>query len=258
MSEAAWAALGPHAARLKATDLSALFAADDGRFAKFAFRLDGLLVDLSKEKIDEAALDALLALAGARGVFGRRDAMAAGEPINETEKRAVWHMALRGALPGVPAGVGEVRDRFLAFAEDVRDGRFAPVGGGRFTDVVNIGIGGSDLGPAMAVRALRSDHDGPRLHFVSNVDGAHLTDALAGLNPETTLAVIASKTFTTQETMTNARSMRDWLGRSVAEPGRHMAAVSTNLEATGAFGVAPERVFGFWDWVGGRYSVWSA
>jgi glucose-6-phosphate isomerase len=149
-------------------------------------------------------------------------------------------------------------DRFLTFAEDVRSGAFA-VSGNTVTDVVNIGIGGSDLGPAMTVRALRRDHDGPRIHFVSNVDGAHLADTLAGLDPATTMGIIASKTFTTQETMTNAVSFIDWLRASgIQDTGGHLAAVSTNLEATASFGIAPERVFGFWDWVGGRYSIWSS
>lgn len=258
MSEAAWAALDADAARLKATSLRALFEADEKRFERLSFRLDDLLIDFSKEKIDAGALRALLALAKARGVAARRDAMVRGEPINETEGRAVWHMALRGSVDDAPAEVNEVRERFLTFAEDVRAGRFAPAAGGRFTDVVNIGIGGSDLGPVMAVRALRPDHDGPRMHFVSNVDGAHLTDVLAWLDPKTTMAVIASKTFTTQETMTNARSMREWLAASGVEHGAHLAAVSTNLEGTAEFGVDERRVFGFWDWVGGRYSIWSA
>ncbi|MEL6793736.1 MAG: glucose-6-phosphate isomerase, partial [Pseudomonadota bacterium] len=180
--------------------------------------------------------------------------------------RAVLHTALRGGA-GAPVTVdGEdfapaIEDtlaRFLAFAEDVRAGRYAPPTGARFADVVNIGIGGSDLGPAMAVRALAPDHDGPRLHFVSNVDGAHLTDVLKPLDPKTTLFIIASKTFTTQETMTNAASARDWLTAGGVDAGAHMAAVSTNLTDTAKAGIDAERVFGFWDWVGGRYSVWSA
>ncbi|WP_340110444.1 glucose-6-phosphate isomerase [Pikeienuella sp. HZG-20] len=252
-----WAALERCAERLRGATLRQLFAADAGRFDRFSFRLDDLLIDFSKEKIDADALRALLALAEARGVAARRDAMFAGAPVNETEGRAALHMALRGGA-AAPADVEGGLARFLDFAEAVRTGAYAPRGGGRFTDVVNIGIGGSDLGPAMACRALRPDHDGPRTHFVSNVDGAHLTDILAGLDPETTLAVIASKTFTTEETMTNARSMRAWLAAGGARPDAHMAAVSTNLTETAAFGVADERVFGFWDWVGGRYSVWSA
>ena len=261
-----WGALEAHAARMARTDLRRLFARDRARFGALSFHLGDLLIDLSKEKWDAAVLADLLRLAEARGVASRRDAMVAGEAINETERRAVLHMALRGGAgeavmvdgEDVMPAVNETLDRFLAFAEDVRAGRYAPPTGGRFTDVVNIGIGGSDLGPAMAVRALRPDHDGPRLHFVSNVDGAHLADTLAGLDPKTTLTLIASKTFTTLETMTNARSMQAWLAAGGVEPGAHMAALSTNIEGAGAFGIDESRVFGFWDWVGGRYSVWSA
>lgn len=255
MSEAEWNALEAHAARLKAKTLRDLFAEDKGRFARLSFRLDDLLLDLSKERLDQAALSALLALARAAGVEEKRAAMTRGEPVNGTERRAVGHMRLRS---GEEPEVETVLSRFLAFAEDVRAGRYAPPSGGRFTDVVNIGIGGSDLGPVMAVRALRPDHDGPRLHFVSNIDGAHMTDVLRDLAPKTTMAVIASKTFTTQETMANARAIAEWLRAGGVEPGAHLAAVSTNLPATAAFGIDECRVFGFWDWVGGRYSVWSA
>ncbi|MEX2520750.1 MAG: glucose-6-phosphate isomerase [Paracoccaceae bacterium] len=259
MNGAEWGALARHAERLKSATLRDLFAADPERFSRLSFRLEDLLIDLSKEKLDRDALAALIALARARGVEERRDAMVAGAPINETEGRAVWHMALRGGADAAAADEVEgVLGRFLIFAEDIRAGVYASTGGGRFTDVVNIGIGGSDLGPVMAVRALRPDHDGPRIHFVSNVDGAHLADTLAGLDPRTTMAIIASKTFTTQETMTNARSMREWLRAAGVDAGAHMAAVSTNLAATAEFGIDDDRVFGFWDWVGGRYSIWSA
>lgn len=252
-----WAALEKHAARLEGVNLRQLFADDPERFERLSFRMDDLLIDFSKEKIDADALAELIALAEKRGVEKRRDQMAAGEAINSTEGRAVLHMALRGGAADPEKGeVEAVLSRFLDFAEKVRSGDFAP--DGRITDVVNIGIGGSDLGPVMVCRALRPDHDGPRLHFVSNVDGAHVTDILKTLDPKTTMAVIASKTFTTEETMTNARSMRDWLAAGGVEPGAHMAAVSTNISATSAFGIDEDRVFGFWDWVGGRYSVWSA
>lgn len=258
-----WSALEAEAARLGSRSLRALFADDPARFDRFSASLDDLLIDYSKEKADEGALAALFDLARARNVEGMRDAMVAGAPVNITEGRSVMHMALRGGAgdqamvegEDVMPAVTATLDRFLAFAEDVRSGAYAAPNGERFTDVVNIGIGGSDLGPAMVVRALRPDADGPRLHFVSNVDGAHLTDVLAGLDPETTMAIVASKSFTTQETMMNARSMRTWLGGNA---GAKMAAVSTNLEATSAFGIDEDRVFGFWDWVGGRYSVWSA
>lgn len=262
-----WGGLQAEASRLSRRSLRDLFAAEADRFAQHSCRLDDLLIDFSKEKLDRAAWAALLRLAEARGVEARRDAMFAGDEINETEGRAVLHTALRGgAGPDVATGgqpvmaeVNEVLDRFLAFAEDVRTGAYATANGGRFTDVVNIGIGGSDLGPAMACRALRPDVDGPEPHFISNVDGAHATDILAKLNPATTLIIVASKTFTTLETMTNARAARDWLATSLGDnAGAHIAAVSTNVEGAGEFGVAPDRVFGFWDWVGGRYSIWSA
>ncbi|MGF1659112.1 MAG: glucose-6-phosphate isomerase [Rubrimonas sp.] len=260
-ADAAWSDLEAHAARLRATTLRALFAADPGRADALSFALDDLTLDFSREKLDAPALGALVALARASGVEASRDAMATGEAVNLTEGRPALHMALRGSCAPLVEGVAEVGgtlDRFLAFADAVRSGAFAGAEGA-FADVVNIGIGGSDLGPVMAARALAPDCDGPRAHFVSNVDGAHLTDVLGPLDPARTLVVVASKTFTTQETMTNARTARDWLAASVGErAGAHMAAVSTNLPACAAFGIEAERVFGFWDWVGGRYSLWSA
>lgn len=245
---AAWEDVHAEAARLKAVHLRELFAGSTTRFDDFSFALDDLLIDLSKEKLDAAAMAALLELARRTDVEGRRDAMFAGQAINSTEGRAALHMALRSGA-AAPAGddVRETLDRFLEFAEDVRAG---PI-----RDVVNIGIGGSDLGPVMAVRALKPDHDGPHIHFVSNVDGAHLADTLSRLEPATTLAIVCSKTFTTLETMTNAQAIRLWLGDHAAG---NMAAVSTNLPACAEFGIPAERVFGFWDWVGGRYSVWGA
>ncbi len=253
--EREWQAVRAEAARLKDIHLRALFADDPERFGRLSFRMDDLLVDLSKEKLDGRALSALLDLARAADVEGLRDAMAAGEKVNSTEGRAVLHMALRGGARA-PAGddVQGVLSRFLAFAEAVRSGAFA-ASAGEFTDVVNIGIGGSDLGPAMAARALSPDGDGPRLHFVSNVDGAHFADVSAGLDPARTLVIISSKTFTTLETLANARLAREWLGEHAAG---QMAAVSTNIAGCEEFGIPEERVFGFWDWVGGRYSLWSA
>ncbi|MEM1345664.1 MAG: glucose-6-phosphate isomerase [Pseudomonadota bacterium] len=256
--EAAWQAVQAAAARLKTEHLRALFAGDPERFSRFHRAFEDLEIDVSREKIDAEAFAALLALARATGVEAHRDAMAAGKAINLTEGRAVLHMALRGSV-AAPEGEdpAPVLERFLAYAEDVRAGRHAGQSG-PFTDVINIGIGGSDLGPAMAARALKPDCDGPRLHFVSNVDGAHITDVTAGLDPTRTLVIVASKTFTTQETMANAAAARAWLLGSLAEPGRQMAAVSTNLDGAVAMGIPAERVFGFWDWVGGRYSVWSS
>ena len=254
-----WQKLETEAARLQSTTLRALFADDPNRFERFSLRLDDLLIDLSKEKIDDAALDTLIALAAAADVFAARDAMVSGEKWNLTEDRAVLHMALRGGADA-PEGddVEATLARVLAFAEDVRGGKYSAEAG-PFTDVINIGIGGSDLGPVMVARALEPDRDGPRLHFVSNVDGAHFADITRSLDPARTLVIVASKTFTTLETMMNARSARDWLRAAVGDDaGRHMAAVSTNVAGAAEFGIDASRVFGFWDWVGGRYSVWSA
>jgi glucose-6-phosphate isomerase len=259
---AAWTALDAHAQRLRGAHLRELFAADAGRFDALSASLDDLTVDYSKEKLDAPALAALLALAETAGVARARDAMAAGRPFNNTEGRPALHMALRGSVaPDVP-GVSEVAhtlDRMLTFAEAVRAGAWAAADGGRFADVVNIGIGGSDLGPVMATHALAADADGPRAHYVSNVDGAHFADVSRALDPARTLVVVASKTFTTQETMTNAESARAWLRAALGDKADgHMAAVSTNIPACAAFGIAQDRVFGFWDWVGGRYSLWGA
>ncbi|MEQ9181148.1 MAG: glucose-6-phosphate isomerase, partial [Nitratireductor sp.] len=192
----------------------------------------------------------------------------AGEKINATEDRAVLHVALRAPRTAsfraegedVMAGVHDVLDRMAAFCDAVRQGLLVGATGRPFTDIVNIGIGGSDLGPAMATQALAPFHDGPRCHFVSNVDGAHIADTLDGLEPATTLVIVASKTFTTVETMTNAATARAWIERALGREavGAHFAAVSTALDKVAAFGIGGERVFGFWDWVGGRYSLWSA
>ena len=263
----AWRAVEREGERLGGLSLRQLFEHDPERFASFSFGHEDLLVDLSKEKIDRGALDTLLALARASELPARREALFTGERVNSTEGRAALHMALRGgtdedvAVDGVPVRpeVETVRKRFLSFAEDVRSGRCRARDGGRFTDVIHIGIGGSHLGPDMAVRALRPDHDGPRVHFVSNVDGADLADTVARLDPARTLVLVASKTFTTLETMTNARSARGWLREALGDrAGDHMAAISSNVEAAARFGIEEDRVFGFRDWVGGRYSLWSA
>ncbi|MHA1537694.1 MAG: glucose-6-phosphate isomerase [Alphaproteobacteria bacterium] len=265
--EAAWDKLHDEAARLKPIHLRDLFAADPARFDTLSARLDDMLIDFSKEKLDPPALAALIALARAAGVERQRDAMFAGAPVNATEGRAALHMALRdgagerllvGGADIMPAVV-ETRERFLAFAEDVRAGRHASRSGAPFSDVIAIAIGGSALGPEMATRALAPWHDGPRVHFVSNVDGADLADTLKPLDPARTLVVVASKSFTTEETMTNAGAARAWLAGALGEDaGHHLAAVSTNLAATREFGIDESRVFGFQDWVGGRFSVWSA
>ncbi|THD83120.1 glucose-6-phosphate isomerase [Aliigemmobacter aestuarii] len=237
--------------------------ADPGRMEDFSVADGGLFFDFAKTNIDRGALSLLLDLAGASGLADRREAMFSGARINETEDRAVLHTALRN-LGGsvivegqdVMPGVRAVHARMSAFARDVREGRFRGQGGA-ITDVVNIGIGGSDLGPAMATLALAPFHDGPRCHFVSNVDGAHIADTLKGLDPETTLVIVASKTFTTIETMTNAETAKRWMATRVDDPAAQFAAVSTALDRTAAFGIDPSRVFGFEDWVGGRYSMWG-
>ena len=237
---------------------------DPARFDAFSARFDGMLLDYSKTNIDDAIRAALIALAEATGLPEARAAMFGGERINRTEGRAVLHTALRAPAgsvieiggENVMPEVEETRARMARFATTLRSGAFKAQGG-RVTDVVNIGIGGSDLGPAMAVAALAPYHDGPRCHFVSNVDGAHIHDTLAGLNPETTVVIVASKTFTTIETMTNAATARDWMAASVADPGAQFVALSSAQDRAAEFGIAPERVFGFADWVGGRYSVWG-
>ena len=256
-----WKRLTDKATAVQGRSILDLF--DDGRAGAFSARLDDMLFDYSKTNIDRETLDLLLEIAKIADVAAKRDAMFAGARINETEGRAVLHTALRNmADPVILDGVdvmGPVRAthaRMQAFVRDLREGRFQGQGGA-ITDVVNIGIGGSDLGPAMAVLALAPFADGPRCHFVSNVDGAHVQDVLAGLNPETTLVIVASKTFTTIETMTNAQTAKAWMARRVADPAAQFAAVSTAADRTAAFGIDPSRVFGFEDWVGGRYSVWG-
>ncbi|MEM1275265.1 MAG: glucose-6-phosphate isomerase [Pseudomonadota bacterium] len=251
----AWQSLAAHAGRLRATSLGALIHNDLERPAQLTKTACGLTLDLSKELLDAPALRALTALARASELEAARESMADGEPVNRTEERAALHMALRFSVKAPEeADVPGTLDRLLTFAEEVRQGRQGTKTG-PYTDVINIGIGGSDLGPAMAAQALLPYIDGPRLHFVSNVDGAHFIDVVRDLEPSRTLVVICSKSFTTQETMANARLARDWLG---AGADAQMAGVSTNIAACAEFGVPEERVFGFWDWVGGRYSLWSA
>jgi glucose-6-phosphate isomerase len=243
------------------------FQDDPGRFSRFSVTFGDLFLDYSKNLVDDEAMRRLLALAEAAEVEEHRAAMFSGEPINRTENRPVLHVALRAAPDEVYRAFGknvvpdvrEVLSRMGAFATAIRLGSVAGTGGA-FTDVVNIGIGGSDLGPAMAVRALRPYHNGPRIHFVSNVDGAHIRDTLKNLRPDRTLFLVASKTFTTVETMTNAATARRWIvaGLGEAAVGAHFAAMSTALDKVASFGILPDRVFGFWDWVGGRYSIWSA
>ena len=246
-----------------------MFAADPGRFGRYHVALDDLVFDYSKHRVDDTILKALFDLARAQDLEGKRDTMFEGGVVNPTEKRAALHTALRN-MSGSPVmvdgedvmpEVASVRAKVAEFARGIRDGSLAGAKGQALTDVVNIGIGGSDLGPAMVARALAPfGHPRIRTHFVSNVDGADLGDTLKGLDPATTLFIVASKTFTTQETMTNARSARAWLSAALGDAAveHHFVAVSTNLELVGKFGIKPDRMFGFKDWVGGRYSVWSS
>ena len=237
---------------------------DATRAARYQVRAGEMMFDYAKTNIDDDARALLIGLLDRTGVAEKREAMFAGARINETEGRAVLHTALRN-LDGDPVlvdggdvipGVRATLARMAAFATEVREGRICGAGGA-FSDVVNIGIGGSDLGPAMAVRALSPYHDGPRCHFVSHVDPGDVAEVLARCDPARTLVIVASKTFTTIETMTNARTAKAWMGQHVADPAAQFAALSTDLAKTGAFGIAPGRVFGFEDWVGGRYSMWG-
>ena len=257
-----WADLGAYAASVDGRSMLSLFD-DPTRAARFSRRLGDMLFDFSKTQIDDTALGLLIDWARNAGVEARREAMFSGEKINETEGRAVLHTALRAEAgpilvegQDVVPGVQATRARMAEFADQLRAGAIAGAGGA-YSDVVNIGIGGSDLGPAMATLALAPYHDGPRVHFVSNVDGAHIHGVLQGLDPKRTLIIVASKTFTTIETMTNADTARAWMAREVADPAAQFVALSSAVEATRAYGIAPERVFGFEDWVGGRYSMWG-
>ncbi|WP_380052516.1 glucose-6-phosphate isomerase [Falsihalocynthiibacter sp. SS001] len=264
-----FAKLAKRAEAVKSRRIADLLAENNGaRAADFSVKTPSdsgpILFDYSKTNIDAETLELLLEMTRQAGLEERRDAMFLGEPINETEGRAVLHTALRN-LRGGPVEVAgenvmpdvlETLSRMESFAADVRSGNYKGQGG-QITDVVNIGIGGSDLGPVMATLALAPYHDGPRVHYVSNVDGAHISNVLQGLNPETTLVLVASKTFTTIETMTNAETAREWMATKVADPATQFGALSSAQEKTSAFGIADERVFGFEDWVGGRYSIWG-
>ncbi|MFD1331688.1 glucose-6-phosphate isomerase [Methylopila musalis] len=260
--------LAEHRRSLEGASLRALFDADPERFERFSVTLDDLLFDYSKTKVTPETVALLVELARAAGVEELRDAMFRGEKINLTEDRAVLHTALRAAPDArvrvdgadVIPDIQHERAKAYRFANGVRNGALLGATGETFTDVVNIGIGGSDLGPAMAALALTPYvQKGLKGHFVSNVDGAHLADTLKELEPTRTLFLVASKTFTTQETMANAHAARRWLAGGLGEAavGAHFAAISTNVEAVEAFGVSEGRMFRFWDWVGGRYSIWS-
>jgi glucose-6-phosphate isomerase len=264
---APWGALQAHAQRLAATPVRELFARDPERYQRCSRERAGLLMDFSRQRLDQSALDSLLELADAVALRARIDAMWRGEIINPTEGRAVLHVALRQP-PGAGVGGADIekqvlaeRGRMLEFAEGVRGGTIRGSGGQRFALVVNIGIGGSDLGPAMAAQALRAFTSGsPRCEFVSNIDGCHLAEVLESADARTTLFIVASKTFTTLETLTNALCARAWLEKQLGRAAvpAHFAAVSVNSKAMDEFGVHPEYRFAMWDWVGGRYSVWSS
>ena len=266
----AYTALAEHYREVGDLHMRDLFAADPCRFDRFSLRLGDILFDYSKNRITEATMALLFELARQAGVEARRDAMFAGEKINVTEDRAVLHVALRNredrpiivdgqdVMPGVNRVLGQMR----GFCARVHSGQWTGYTGKKITDVVNIGIGGSDLGPQMVTRALAHYAvPGITSHFVSNVDGTHLAETLKQVSPETTLFIIASKTFTTLETMANAHSARDWFlaaARDDQAVAKHFVALSTNSEAVAKFGINPANMFVFWDWVGGRYSLWSA
>ncbi|PWV64710.1 glucose-6-phosphate isomerase [Plasticicumulans acidivorans] len=264
---AAWTALAAHRDALADTTLRQLFATDPDRFTRCSLEAAGLFLDYSKQRVTMETMALLVKLAREAGVEAHRDAMFRGDRINNTENRAVLHTALRAAAPvqvdgrDVLGDVFEVLAQMRDFTGRVRDGLWRGASDQRIRDVVNIGIGGSDLGPLMACAALEPyGHPELRAHFVSNVDGTHLATTLSRLDPATTLFIIASKTFTTQETLANAHSARAWLVEALGEAAvaRHFVAVSTNAAEVSKFGIDTANMFGFWDWVGGRYSLWSA
>jgi glucose-6-phosphate isomerase len=268
-STTSYQSLRNHASQAKTWQMRELFAQDPQRFERLSVEAAGLFLDYSKNRLDGRTLELLAQLARERGVERLRDAMFAGEKINLTENRAVLHTALRAprnkpfTLDGqdITGDVHAVLDRVKTFSDKVRSGDWRGHTGKEITDVVNIGIGGSDLGPKMVCLALRQfAHPRMTMHFVSNVDGHDMDAALSRVNPETTLFIIASKTFTTAETMMNANTARAWFLQQAPEEAlaKHFVAVSTNVEAIKTFGIDPANMFPFWDWVGGRYSVWSA
>jgi len=265
-----WQSLNRHCAKMKKIHMKTLFAEDPQRFEKFSGRFNDLLVDFSKNRITEETLRMLFALAKECGLKAAIKNMFSGKKINETENRAVLHIALRnrGNAPILVDGkdvmpeVNAVLKKMKDFSDRVISADWRGYTGKKITDIVNIGIGGSDLGPAMVTHALKPyAKEGLAVHFVSNIDGTHLAETLKPLNPDTTLFMIASKTFTTQETMTNAFSARQWFlnkARDPANVARHFVAISTNAPAVQKFGIDQDNMFIFWDWVGGRYSLWSA
>lgn len=267
---AAWQALQKHFDEMKDVTIADLFAKDGDRFSKFSATFgDQMLVDYSKNRITEETLAKLQDLAKECDLAGAIKSMFSGEKINRTENRAVLHVALRNRSntpilvdgKDVMPEVNAVLEKMKTFSEAIISGEWKGYTGKAITDVVNIGIGGSDLGPYMVTEALRPYKNHLNMHFVSNVDGTHIAEVLKKVNPETTLFLVASKTFTTQETMTNALSARDWFLKAAGDEkhvAKHFAALSTNAKAVGEFGIDTANMFEFWDWVGGRYSLWSA
>ena len=267
---AAWQALQKHFDEMKDVTIADLFAKDSDRFSKFSATFDDqMLVDYSKNRITEETLAKLQDLAKEGDLAGAIKSMFSGEKINRTENRAVLHVALRNRSntpilvdgKDVMPEVNAVLEKMKTFSEAIISGEWKGYTGKAITDVVNIGIGGSDLGPYMVTEALRPYKNHLNMHFVSNVDGTHIAEVLKKVNPETTLFLVASKTFTTQETMTNAHSARDWFLKAAGDEkhvAKHFAALSTNAKAVGEFGIDTANMFEFWDWVGGRYSLWSA
>ncbi|MGT5761287.1 glucose-6-phosphate isomerase [Escherichia coli] len=267
---AAWQALQKHFDEMKDVTIADLFAKDSDRFSKFSATFDDqMLVDYSKNRITEETLAKLQDLAKECDLAGAIKSMFSGEKINRTENRAVLHVALRNRSntpilvdgKDVMPEVNAVLEKMKTFSEAIISGEWKGYTGKAITDVVNIGIGGSDLGPYMVTEALRPYKNHLNMHFVSNVDGTHIAEVLKKVNPETTLFLVASKTFTTQETMTNAHSARDWFLKAAGDEkhvAKHFAALSTNAKAVGEFGIDTANMFEFWDWVGGRYSLWSA
>ena len=264
-----WEALKKHYGQMQDVRMRDLFAADPQRFERYSFQFEELLLDYSKNRINDETLRLLFTLARDSDLPAWIERMFNGEAINFTEHRAVLHTALRNSSDkpvyvdgeNVMPEVNRVLEQMRAFTQRVREGEWKGYTAQAITDVVNIGIGGSDLGPVMVTEALIPYGDRLAVHFVSNVDGSQISDTLARLNPETTLFLVASKTFTTQETITNAMQARSWLLASAPDDSavaRHFVALSTNREAVQAFGIDPANMFEFWDWVGGRYSLWSA
>lgn len=266
----AWKSLQQHQQQIAPLHMRDLFAADPDRFARFSLTWNDLLFDYSKNRITKETMPLLFNLAREADVKGWTERMFRGEKINFTEKRAVLHVALRNRSnrpikadgEDVMPAVNKVLAHMRLFTESVRSGAWTGYSGKPMTDLVNIGIGGSDLGPVMVTEALRPyAHERIRLHFVSNIDGTHLAETVKHLNPETTLFIVSSKTFTTQETITNAESAKRWFLERVKNESavaKHFVAVSTNAKACAAFGIDTKNMFEFWDWVGGRYSLWSA